>query len=272
MNTLAPGVSAVQEFGREHFKPGAYYLDLGELANSLLVMNGNQSTFIEVLRHLLEAKVKELPNGLGFGKDEYVTDKGTIIVSEPKERGCRWSLSILRKLMELAQTGANIDAATWFYYQNDWSRDADEMHVFFVTYQDKIVMEQMGFMHSAPLILKKAEPDEEPVWHSQPSFDEAVEVYWYRRFYKETLTGQLMVLRPDEPLLYHYERPSRRDVVRDIQFVTILKVYRLLWVVVPLLAAIAFPAIGIYMAIVAVLLTIDVLWRCWSTRKVGEEI
>lgn len=40
---------------------------------------------------------------------------------------------------------------------------------------------------------------------------QALELYWYRRFYTETLTGQLMVLRPDEPTLYHYERAQTRD-------------------------------------------------------------
>jgi hypothetical protein len=28
--------------------------------------------------------------------------------------------------------------------------------------------------------------------------------FWYRKFYRETVTGQLMVLRSDEPLLFHY--------------------------------------------------------------------
>jgi hypothetical protein len=270
MNTTTAIAPEIETFGREHFKAGAYYLELGQLANNPLIMNGQPSTFMEVLRLLLGAKVKDLPTGLGFGRDEYITEKGILVVSEPKQGGHSWSLQILKKLMELAQTGADIQEATWYYYANDWSRDADEMHIFFVTYQNKIVLEHMGFTQSVPLILKKAEPDEEPVWHSQPHFDEAVEVYWYRKFYNEAFTGQLMVLRPDQPILYHYERPRARDVMRDVEFVTLSKTYRLLWVAVPFLAAIAFPAISVYMAIVAIALTIDLLWRCWVTRKIGK--
>jgi hypothetical protein len=49
-----------------------------------------------------------------------------------------------------------------------------------------------------------------------------------------------MVLRPDEPLLYYYQRPSTRDTVKDVAFVTLMKMYRLLWVAVALLVAIVF--------------------------------
>jgi hypothetical protein len=158
----------------------------------------------------------------------------------------------------------------WFYYDNDWSRDADECHVFFVVHRDKVILESCHFSSEEPLVLKR-EQDDDPVWHSSPFRDEAVERYWYRKFYTETVTGQLMVLRPDEPILYHYERPKSRDVVKTLQFVTLVKMYRLLWVAVALLAAIAFPSIREYMGIVAIVLMIDVLWRCWATRKVGQD-
>ena len=47
-----------------------------------------------------------------------------------------------------------------------------------------------------------------------------------------------MVLRPDEPILYRYDR-AVHDVTRDVGFLTLIKIYRLLWVAVPLLTAIA---------------------------------
>jgi hypothetical protein len=47
--------------------------------------------------------------------------------------------------------------------------------------------------------------------------------------------GKLMVLRSDEPPLYYYQRPTVRDVAKDVQFVTLIKLYRLLWVAVALL-------------------------------------
>ena len=80
--------------------------------------------------------------------------------------------------------------------------------------------------------------------------------FWYRKFYSETRTGQLMVLRPDEPILYYYERPQApaRDIVREIQSATLLKTYRLLLFALPLLVALAFPSVKDYAAIAAVAL------------------
>ncbi|MGC2830624.1 MAG: hypothetical protein WB994_13375 [Candidatus Acidiferrum sp.] len=120
------------------------------------------------------------------------------------------------------------------------------------------------------MILKR-EPDNEPIWHTHPYFDEALDRYWYRKFYTETMTGQLMVLRPDEPILYFYDRPQTRDVLRELQTVALVKMYRLLWAAMPLLVAIVFPSIKDYMAIAAVILGLDVLWREWATRKVGQQ-
>jgi len=196
---------------------------------------------------------------------KYVTDAGVVALE------CDWQLmSAMRTLIGLVRDGIAPDCVTWFYYDHDWSRDADEGHTFFAIHDGKVILESCHFSSEAPLVIKR-ELDDDPVWHSHPYFHKAVERYWYRKFYTETMTGQLMVLRPDEPTLYHYERPQSRDVVRDLQVVTLVKTYRLLWVAVPLLGAIAFPSLKNFMGIVAVLLLIDVLWRCWATRKVGQD-
>ena len=78
-----------------------------------------------------------------------------------------------------------------------------------------------------------------------------------------------MVLRPDEPILYHYDRTTH-DVTREVEFVTTIKTYHLLWIAVALIAAIAFPTLKPYMAIIAAALFVDLLWRCWATRKIGR--
>jgi hypothetical protein len=157
----------------------------------------------------------------------------------------------------------------WFYYAYDWSRDGDLCQIFFAVCGEEIVLESCNFSCDAPLILRMNKEDD-PIWHSQPYFDEAVVKYWYNKFYTETINGQIMVLRPDEPILHYYERPSGRDAVKDVALVTLIKMYRLSWVVVTLLIGIAFPEIKVIMGIVASLLFIDVLWRCWATRKVGQ--
>jgi hypothetical protein len=138
----------------------------------------------------------------------------------------------------------------WFYYDHDWSRDADECYVFFAVHDNKIVLESCHFSSEEPLILQQ-DKDDDPIWHSHPGFDEAVTRYWYRKFYSETMVGGLMVLRPDEPILYYYDRATAKDSVRDVQIITLIKAYRLLWIAVVLLAAIAFPAIREYMAILS---------------------
>jgi len=79
-----------------------------------------------------------------------------------------------------------------------------------------------------------------------------------------------MTLRSDQPRLYYYQRPSTRDAMRDVAFVTLMKAYGRLWVAVALLVAIAFPALKDIMGIVAVVLFIEVLWRTWATRKLGQ--
>jgi hypothetical protein len=210
-------------------------------------------------------KIRKVPE-VAINRGVYVTEQGEIVISAATEH---WRvLGILRDLLGLVKDGIEPHSATWFYYDKDWSCDGDLSHSFFVSYQGKIVREIVGYGDDDPLILRKRE-EEKPVWQSEPDFDAAWEIYWYRKFYAETLQGQLMVLRPDEPILYHFQRPASRDAMRDVEFVTVVKTYHLLWVTVPLLAAIAFPAARDYMAIAAALLGVDLLWRCWATRKVG---
>jgi hypothetical protein len=205
-----------------------------------------------------------MPDRLSFGVEKYVTEAGDIKVE------AEWTiLSEMKMLIDLARQDINPYGVMWFYYSHDWSRDADECHVFFVVYGDKIVLESCHFSSEEPLILKQDKEDD-PIWHSHPYFNAALVNYWYNKFYTETMTGKLVVLRPDEPILYYYQRPSTRDVEKDVVFVTLIKTYRLLWVAVALLIAIAFPAIKEIMGIVAGILLVDVLWRAWATRKVGS--
>lgn len=250
-----------QAFGRQRLSPGAYALDLSAVREIPLQINGQPSTFAEVYSKLRHSTIKEIP---AFS-DTYVTDDGQVELKAED-----WTLTaIMKTLLELLQQGVDPYRATWFYYTHDVSRDADESHSFFVVSGDKVVMENCHFNSETPLILKR-KVDDEPIWRSHPYFDEAFEHYWYRKFYKKTMTGQLMVLRPDEPILYHYERPQTRDILREVQVSTVLKTYRLAWVAIPLLVATAFPPIRIYMAVAAGLLGIEVLWLCWTTRKVGK--
>jgi hypothetical protein len=263
----------LQTFGRERHAPGAYYLDLSAVEMFTLNDNGQPSTFGEIYFKLTSAKSVSVSERHIRTEAVFITDSGEVKVSGESDRpyisGLVFVINILRELVALAADGINPSMASWFYYGHDWSRDADELFLFFVVHNGKIVRDSFSFMHCDPRVLVKSKADIEPIWHAEPHERQAWETYWYRKFYTETLTGQLMVLRPDEPILYNYAR-AERDVTRDVGVVTLIKIYGLLWVAVPLLAAIAFPMLWPYMAFLAAALMVDLLWRAWATRKIGQ--
>ena len=177
------------KFGRERLSPGVYTLDLSEVRNIALKCNGEPSTFGDLYLKLKKLKIERIEGS--FRQNTYVTDTGTVEVD------CDWTVAAtMRELIELTQLGVDPYRATWFYYGVDWSRDADISHTFFAVYDGKIVAEACHFSSEEPLILKQ-QKDDDPIWRSHPHFDAALAIYWYRKFYTETVTGQLMVLRPD---------------------------------------------------------------------------
>lgn len=252
-----------KKFGRDRYSPGAYSLDLTSVLEIPVKANGELSTFGEVYVKLKGAKAVE---EFQFRHYKYVTEHGDVSLE------CDWPVaSILQKLVKLTQRGIDPHDVTWFYFGHDWSRDADEAYSFFAVYQGKIIDEDCHFNAEEPLMLIQKR-DDDPIWHSQPHFDEAWKRYCYRKFYTETVTGQLMVLRPDDPILFYFTRsqPQGYDPLRQAGYVTLVKTYHLLWAAIPLLIAIAFPSVRLYMAVVASLLIVDVLWRAWTTRKFFE--
>jgi hypothetical protein len=257
-----------RKFGRKALSPGTYLLDLTPVLQNPVRLNGQQSSFGEAYVKLKNSKINKITDGPSFFSERYVTAEGEILVDVDSSDGAL--LRIMRRLTELTRQDIDPNDVAWLYYDHDWSCDTDERYAFFAVHGDKIVMEQCNFGSDDPLILKQ-EADDDPIWHSHPSFDEALEIYWYRKFYAETLMGQLMVLRPDEPILYHYQRPQVRDAVGEIGLLTVAKIYRLVMVEIPLLVALAFPSIRDYAGIAAAALGVEFLLLCWRTRKVGRE-
>lgn len=253
----------VQTFGRKLLEPGSYTLDIfSPVWKEPLTINEQQSTFTEVLNKLQDSKIKRVPDIAIEGR--YVTEEGEI------QLGCGWPLAnTVRTLIEFVRRGIDPFAVTWFYYDHDSSVDLDH-HRFFAVHDGKMVMESCVFNSEEPLILKRRTVEVERIWQNKEDFEEAFEIYWYRRFYIETMMGQLMVLRPDEPILHHYERPQPRDAARKIQSATIMKMYRLLLVSLPLLAAIAFPFLKEFMTIAALALGVSFMGLCWETRKLDR--
>jgi hypothetical protein len=261
----AEAKTQIPTFGRDMLAlaPGAYTLDFkSPVWSAPVTLNGQPSTFAEAYRKLRDSKIQKMPQFIAW---EYTTDQGVV------QLGCDWPLAgTMRQLVELTRQGIDPFQVTWFYYGHDWSRDGDISYDFFAVHNGKIVVESSTFGWQYPRVLKRREADAEPLWHSHPYSDEAWERYWYHKFYTETMTGQLMVLRTDEPILYHYERPQARDTVRDVQLVTVTKIYRLLLIVIFLTVAIAFPSVRRYAALAAILFGVEYLHLCWRTRKVGK--
>lgn len=272
--TLVPtqATPKLLEFGRQRLASGAYYFDLDAVAAFPLTENGQPSTFAEIYHKVRDAKILRVPDR-ARGDVNFETEAGIVTISgeaaRPYISGQIFVINLLENLIELHSAGIDPYRTTWFYYGHDWSRDADELFFFFLIQDGRIVRETVSFLHCSPRVLIKSKVDGEPTWHAERYQNQAWESYWYRKFYTETQTGQLMVLRPDEPILYHYNRVIH-DATRDVQFITLIKAYRLLWIAVALLTAIAIPLLRSYMVIVAAFLFADLLYRIWVTRKIGR--
>jgi hypothetical protein len=256
---------ALATFGRKRLEPGAYRLDLSRIASLPLELNGTPSTFIEILRNLTEAKIDTMP-GIVLHYAEFDTAEGKIVVSAKGDESKDWGIvRMLVRLVELAASGINIDHAVWFYYQHDYSRDAAESHSFFIVDKNTIVSEHTSFFNDDPLVLLRRE-EHEPIWHSHVYFDEAWQHYWYRKFYMDTLQGQLMVLRPDRPPLYHYSSPATPDPRREVRSKLLTFFYRL--GVIAFLAAIASGQPRSVSETIVIALVLVVILILWDTRKV----
>ena len=213
----------------------------------------------------------EVPEQLGILRLTVKTENGDIVL-----KGSSFSCGLLRELLALVAEGIEPFYTEWFFFDSDSCRhDPQEIYAFFVVFRDRIVRDSVSFgdHHNSgfdPDVFK-SESFSDSIWFNDGEWREARIRSWYRKFYTETRTGQLMVLRPDEPTLYSFERPQApRDILREMQSITLLKVYRLLWVALPLLVALAFPSLKVYLAIAAAALGADFLLLCWRTRKVGK--
>ena len=200
-----------QTFGTSRLDPGMYTLSRfgGPLAVLAFKMDGRECCFGEVYEKLRDSKIKDMPESHHPDEaDKYVTEAGEVYVT-----GGQIELWLLRDLLELARNGIDPFGATWFPYDFDVSCDADVLHTFFVLCSGKIVDERFSFTSAHPLVLERHENPGSKIWRRGQYWDSACACYWYRKFYTETMAGQLMVLRPDEPQLYYY--PEGRSKAGD---------------------------------------------------------
>ena len=162
-------------------------------------------------------------------------------------QGPSFNRDLARLLVELSKEEISPFEARWLFYDKDsCTDDVMDRYQFFLVAKDRIVREEEGFTDSPesgfdPTVFDSGDKIP-PIWLSHPQLDSAWAAYWYRKFYTETKIGKLMVLRPDNPVLYHYPEGrrwlglnvagSQMGFLRDIRF--------LLWLVIALEAFIAF--------------------------------
>ncbi|PSH04630.1 MAG: hypothetical protein CXZ00_07415 [Acidobacteria bacterium] len=264
--SISPEVQALA-FGRECLEFGSYELDLSVVKDAPMLENEQPTTFGQLYVKLRDAKVEQMPDGFAPWRHEYVTSEGAIVAS--CERHWRL-LQLLRELLKLHSQGIEPQSCTWFYYEKDLSLDGDTVHSFFVVGDERIVNEHSCFGSDEPLVLKlKQESD--PIWRSWPYYLEALNKYWYRRFYTETRSGQLMILRNDKPYLHYFERPSSVNIPEQRRTWMLAKVHRVLLIMLMLQVALLFPSLKLPCTILAILFGVDYLRHVWQTGHLERQ-
>lgn len=160
-----------------------------------------------------------------------------------------FNIEVLKNLVALENEGAPYSRTAWFWYDSDHVLDdVLESYIFFVTHGGKIVRERVAFYDSHgsgfdPSIFKEVAKESPAIWRNEEFWHDAGVRYWYRRFYRETETGQLFALRSDEPTLFHAEEDrweTERIEWLGQLVVHATRIQRLLWAIVILLAGILF--------------------------------
>ena len=118
---------------------------------------------------------------------------------------------IAEVLLSLQEDGINPVWCEWFEFDSHIAIEAARYsrHFFLVVGDDvgdRIVREHVCLHRS------ESSPSIFDDWTDGGHWGRAREILWYRRFYTETETGQLMVLRPDKPELLHFEREKDSDL------------------------------------------------------------
>jgi len=164
------------------------------------------TTVGELLTYAGERRAKTLSQNLLLGGDTatLATDGGAVDL--PCSPFCSDLVSLI---LEFRSEDINPFDTSWFWYDSDSvTDDPHDRYAFFVVHRDKIIRERVSFSDNSgsgfdPRIWV-ADQDSDSIWFSDKGWDDARLRYWYRTFYRETPTGQMMVLRSDEPELFHY--------------------------------------------------------------------
>lgn len=188
------------------FKPVPYHLDYQKaMALKLSRIDPKneekKAEPISIKEILEELDLEHIQEVSGFGDVEVKTAKGTSTY-----RGEPFANSVLTLVLRLLSKSAHPFSCQLYWFDSDsCMEDPHETYHFFIVKEDKIVEENIGFSeyHCSgfdPTLF--VHYDEPKVWMHEKDWGEARRRYWYKKFYAETTTGQLMLLRPDKPSLF----------------------------------------------------------------------
>lgn len=194
-------------------------------------------TAAEIMRSWTEQREQEIPTTVGAILQGFAArhirsieaGHGRLCVTtnttQVMMRGSRFSIQVLATLLTLQKEGVDAFCTTWFFYDeetdvyvDEYVSFATEIFSFFVVHEDKIAREHFSFRrHETPdgfdpaIFTELAFHPFAEGGSERPhrGWNDAYCRLWYSRFYEETRIGQLMVLRSDEPALYHYPEGLR---------------------------------------------------------------
>jgi len=158
--------------------------------------------------------------------------------------GPHFTRRILELLLTLHNDGINIFEAEWFWFDCEPEQHGSHHHHrFFVVHHGKIVRESVVFNDDPSdgfdARIFKADAGWEYELPGERELRKADIKWWYRKFYTETRTGQIMALREDKPELYDYRiycDPTIAAHLSQNSLRQFRKVHFLLWVLIALVA------------------------------------
>jgi hypothetical protein len=225
----------------EGFQPVAYGLDLRVLDLPLTQQIGEgkkevATTVGDVFEALKDKQIT--PETLNKHGASVWMDVATTDGTKFRLSGHDFICSVLYEMLKLRAEGIFPFTATWYYFDWDFRRDDPYVsYSFFVVADGKIVRDRVIFYDHRrsgfdPKVFEKADHSK-PVW-SEAAWADATAKYWYRKFYSETRTGQLMLLRSDSPTLFFCEDRQGPDIIGALGIIgrSLNSVRILLWVVV----------------------------------------
>lgn len=195
------------------FEPVGYTLNFYELKSAAIteIFPNNKNNSELNIRDLVFSIGNELIEVTNY-HDELVlnTTSGT-----RKFVSHTFILDLLEILLNLKISGIDGLNCIWYIYDHDHVLDdPHESYSFFLVFEKKIVEGTYSLQqyHGNGFKYEFFDPTidrENQIWSNETAYKEAINRYWYKKFYTETFTGKIMTLRTDNPIMfYHPNHPA----------------------------------------------------------------